>query len=108
MHAQFCCRYAACRFHADHLARLVIIIADRLQHDQGYLHRRCRLNLAGRCLDEIRTSMHGQYARLANPIEGAQFARFEYHLEVRLSTGFFNSRNLIEYVAIITGEERTA
>ena len=87
--------------HADLLARRVIEIADRFEHDQRHRQRRGGLDFAGAGLDEIRAGVHREVARFADVVERAEFAGFEDHFQMRRAAGGFDRGDFVEDIVVI-------
>ena len=56
------------RLHPDHTARLVLDVADRLQHAERHRQRRGGIDLARRRLDEVGSAGDGEQRRAADVV----------------------------------------
>src|SRR5713226_2942010 len=95
---------AARGLEADWAPGLTYEVADRLHHHQAHGQGRGRLHLAGGRLDEVGACGHGEDARPAHVVVGAELARLEDHLQVRGPARLFDCDDLLINLLVIAGE----
>ena len=99
-------RYATRGLHAYHAARFAVKVPDCLQHHERNLHRRRRLDLARRRLDEVRARVHCQHAGALYAIERAQLAGFENDLQVSVAASVFDGCDLVKHATVFALQKR--
>ena len=96
------------RLHADDAPRLVVDVADRLEHAERHRQRRGGADLAGRGLDEVGSGRHREQRGAADVVVGAELARLEDHLEVGASARLLDPHDLVEDLRVAAREEGSA
>ena len=83
-------------------------VADRLHHHQRHRRGGGGVDLAGRGLDEVRAGRHRQDRGAADVVVGAELARLQDHLEVRLAGRLLDGGDLVVDLLVVTAQEGAA
>src|SRR5919106_6294480 len=99
---------AAGRLHPDLAARLLVHVADRLEHDERDRQRGGGLDLPRRRLDEVGAARDGEEARPPDVVVRAELTGLENDLEVRIARGFLHASHLVVDLRVVAGQEGAA